>query len=89
MLRVLRCKRRITAQQLRKAMRVGVSTVARWENGTAFPSVLQAQEVARVLKCAVSDLWSTHDVVWSKQHEGYSIQVLKVRRKINNGRRGN
>ncbi|HCB94414.1 MAG TPA: hypothetical protein DEP65_01205 [Ruminococcus sp.] len=47
----------ITQEQLAEQLNVGQSTVAMWERGINMPRSDKLPELAKVLKCEVSDLF--------------------------------
>ncbi len=56
-IRELRQKVGITQLELSERLRVGQSTVAMWENGSNMPRSDKLPELAKALKCEVSDLF--------------------------------
>lgn len=55
-LRGLRCERRMTQQELAKAVGVSKASVSHWEVGTSQPSLSVALELAELFGCTLDQL---------------------------------
>lgn len=55
-LREIRLSRKLTQQEIAKALNVKVATVSRWENGKFYPKVDKLIKLARFLDCKLEDL---------------------------------
>ena len=47
----------MTQQALAKLLKIDRSTVAKWETGAAFPTGAKLPQVAKALKCEISELF--------------------------------
>ena len=57
-IKFLREKAGLKQHELASKLGIGQSTVAMWESGKANPTVDKLPELARILGCAISDLFS-------------------------------
>ena len=55
-LRGLRCERRMTQQELAKAVGVSKASVSHWEAGASQPSLSVALELAELFGCTLDQL---------------------------------
>lgn len=54
-------KRKIKQAELARMLKKCHMSVWRWVHGVTYPSILEALEISKILKCKVDDIWKITD----------------------------
>ena len=58
-IKMLREQKDLTQEKLADALRVSVGTIKNWENGTSEPSMSAVEDLAKLFKVSVVDIFGT------------------------------
>lgn len=84
-IKMLREQKNLTQEKLADALRVSVGTIKNWENGTSEPSMSAVEDLAKLFKVSVVDIFGT--TVTSSDND--AIERIKNESEINKTIRSN